>query len=64
MIPISTLYDEYISRPEEIVWRKQNPFEYIVPTTSRGVGTNTAAPNFFSVESVPLLQNIDKKILE
>ena len=36
MIQVSTLYDEYIDRPK---LSEKNPFEYIVPTPSRGVGT-------------------------
>ena len=39
MIPVSTLHDEYIDRPK---LTEQNPFEYIVPPPSRGVGTNIA----------------------
>ena len=37
MILVSTLYDEYIDRPK--VSEQKNPFEYIVPPPSRGVGT-------------------------
>ena len=37
MISVSTLYDEYIDRPK--LTEKKNPFEYIVPSPSRGVGT-------------------------
>ena len=40
MIPVSTLYDEYIDRPK--LSEQKNPFEYIVPPSSRGVGTNIA----------------------
>ena len=29
MIPVSTLYDEYIDRPK--LTEQKNPFEYIVP---------------------------------
>ena len=29
MIPVSTLYDEYIDRPK--LSEQKNPFEYIVP---------------------------------
>ena len=36
MIPVSTLYDEYIDRPK--LTEQKNPFEYIVPSPSRGVG--------------------------
>ena len=34
MIPVSTLYDEYIDRPK--LTEQKNPFEYIVPPPSRG----------------------------
>ena len=37
MIPVSTLYDEYIDRPK--LTEQKNAFEYIVPSPSRGVGT-------------------------
>ena len=37
MIPVSTLYDEYIDRPK--LTQQKNPFEYIVPPPSIGVGT-------------------------
>ena len=37
MIPVSTLYDEYIDRPMFI--EQKHTFEYIVPSPSRGVGT-------------------------
>ena len=37
MIPVSTLYDEYIDRPK--LTEQKNPAEYIVPPPSRGVGT-------------------------
>ena len=37
MIPVSTLYDEYIDRRK--LTEQKNPFEYIVPPPSRGVGT-------------------------
>ena len=37
MIPVSTLYDEYIDQPK--LTEQKNPFEYIVPSPSRGVGT-------------------------
>ena len=39
MISVSTLYDEYIDRPK--LSEQKNPFEYIVPPPSRGVGTIT-----------------------
>ena len=39
MITVSTLYDEYIDRPKLTEQKKTNPFEYIVPPPSRGVGT-------------------------
>ena len=34
MIPVSTLYGEYIDRPK--LTEKKHPFEYIVPPPSRG----------------------------
>ena len=34
MIPVSTLYGEYIDRPK--LTEQKNPFEYIVPPPSRG----------------------------
>ena len=37
MIPLITLYDEYIDRPK--LTEQKNPVEYIVPAPSRGVGT-------------------------
>ena len=37
MIPVSFLYDEYIDRRK--LTEQKNPFEYIVPPPSRGVGT-------------------------
>ena len=37
MIPVSTLYDEYIDRRK--LTEQKNPFEYIVPPHSRVVGT-------------------------
>ena len=37
MIPVLTLYDEYIDRPK--LTEQTKPFEYIVPSPSRGVGT-------------------------
>ena len=39
MIPVSTLYDEYIDWRKLTEQKKRNPFEYIVPPPSRGVGT-------------------------
>ena len=35
MIPVSTLYDEYIER-QKFTEQKKNPVEYIVPPHSRG----------------------------
>ena len=35
MIPVSTLYDEYIER-RKFTEQKKNPVEYIVPPPSRG----------------------------
>ena len=40
MIPVSTLYDEYIDRRK--LNEQKKPFEYIVPPPSRGVGTTSA----------------------
>ena len=36
MIPVSTLYDEYIERRKFTEQKKKNPVEYIVPPPSRG----------------------------
>ena len=53
MIPLTTLYDEYIDRSK--LSEQKNPFEYIVPPPSRGVGTIkanwTLAINNFSTGS-------------
>ena len=38
MIPLTFLYDEYIDRPK-FTEQKKNPFEYIVPSPTSGVGT-------------------------
>ena len=37
MIPLTFLYDEYIDRPK--LSEQKNPFEYIVPPPTSGVGT-------------------------
>ena len=37
MIPLTILYDEYIDRPK--LTEQKNPMEYIVPSTTSGVGT-------------------------
>ena len=39
MIPLTFLYDEYIDRPE--LSEQKNPFEYIVPHPTSGVGTKS-----------------------
>ena len=39
MIPLTFLYDEYIDRPK--LTEQKNPFEYIVPSLTSGVGTTT-----------------------
>ena len=39
MIPLTFLYEEYIDRPK--LSEQKNPFEYIVPTPTSGVGTIT-----------------------
>ena len=39
MIPLTYLYDEYIDRPKFTEQKKKNPFEYIVPSPTSGVGT-------------------------
>ena len=43
MILVSTLYDEYIDRRK--LSEQKKPFEYIVPPTSRGVGTIKLSKN-------------------
>ena len=35
MIPVSTLYDEYIDRPK-LTEQKKNPVDYIVPLPQEG----------------------------
>ena len=50
MIPVSTLYDEYIDRPE--LSEQKNPFEYIVPPRPLQRGRNN---NFFWNNSLFLL---------
>ena len=37
MIPLSPLYDEYIDRSK--LSEQKNPFEYILPSPSKGVET-------------------------
>ena len=37
MMPLTFLYDEYIDRPK--LTEQKNPFEYIVPAPTSGVGT-------------------------
>ena len=39
MIPLTTLYDDYIDRPK--LTEQKNPFEYIVPPPLKWVGTKT-----------------------
>ena len=41
MIPLTTLYDEYIDRVKLPEQKTINPVDYIVPPASRGGGTNT-----------------------
>ena len=38
MIPLTTLYDDYIDRPK-LSEQKKNPFDYIVPPPLKWVGT-------------------------
>ena len=44
MIPLIFLYDEYIDRPK--LSEQKNPFEYIVPPPTGGVGTTRNSENF------------------
>ena len=37
MIPLTTLYDDYIDRPK--LSEQKNPFEYLVPPPLKWVGT-------------------------
>ena len=54
MVPVSTLYDEYIDRPK--LTEQKNPFEYIVPPPPlRGVRTTMVRVEE-SVLGVPKLQ--------
>ena len=53
MIPVSTLYDEYIDRPK--LTEQKNPFEYIVPPPSRGVRNNK-----FKVGLCSMLESVDR----
>ena len=43
MLPLTTLYDEYVDRPN--LSEQKNPFEYIIPPPSRGVGKTIWAKN-------------------
>ena len=45
MIPLTTLLDDYIDQPK--LTEQKNPFEYIVPPPTSGVGTIT---KYFSAE--------------
>ena len=38
MIPLTIIHDEYIDRPK--LNEQKNPFEYIFPPPTSGVGTN------------------------
>ena len=61
MIPVSTLYHEYIGRPK--LTEQKNPFEYIVPPPpSRGVETkNENRLNFGTLIGIFLKTNFRKK---
>ena len=50
MMPVSTLYDEYIDRPK--LTEQKNPFEYIVPPPSRGAGKNMILYDCSEISSV------------
>ena len=56
-IPVLTLYDEYIDRRN--LSEQKNPFEYIVPPPSRGVGTKMICEGFFSEDAVSVLRFSD-----
>ena len=47
MIPLTFLYDEYIDRPK-FTEQKKNPFEYIVPSPTSGVGTIKTNPHIYA----------------
>ena len=42
MIPLTVLYDEYIDRPKST--EQKNPFDYLVPPPTSGVGTIKRTP--------------------
>ena len=48
MIPVSTLYDEYIERRK--FTEQKNPFEYIVPPPSRGSEQQAAVYDKFTID--------------
>ena len=47
MIPVSTLYDEYIERRKFTEQKKKNPVEYIVPPPSRGSEQKSIGNEYF-----------------
>ena len=48
MMPLTTLYDDYIDRPK-LSEHKKNPFGYIVPPPPKWVVTNTLFIPLFTV---------------
>ena len=56
MIPVSTLYGEYIDRPK--LTEQKNAFEYIVPPPSRGSEQKNRSPILLCI----LVRNMNKNI--
>ena len=54
MIPVSTLYDEYIERRK--FTEQKNPFEYIVPPPSRGSEQKSEISDFSGFQCYSLKQ--------
>ena len=48
MIPLTFLYDDFIDRPK---LSEKNPFEYIVPPPTSGVGTKISHRKVLATET-------------
>ena len=57
MIPLTNLYEEYIDRPK--CSEQKNPFEYIVPPPTSGVGTKKLQ----KMESKLMQRGLQRQIL-